>query len=135
MDLRNLTLSPELIPLLFHIDTMFSTAPRPIASRLLISCTLLPLVLIRVDKISTSSIFSPSRTKSSLISLPLSTTMIFVFCVLSKMFWHMLASLTFLSRPSNTSLLVNSKVVSSANRKLVYLLPPIVIPSWYSSGR
>ena len=60
--------------------------------------------------------------------------MIFVFCVLSKRFLDMLASLTLLSRPSNSSLLVHSKVVSSANRKLVSLLPPIVIPSWFSSS-
>ena len=41
--LGDLTLIPKLIPLLFPIDTMFCTAPRPIASRLLIFCALLPL--------------------------------------------------------------------------------------------
>ena len=100
---------------------------------LLLSCALLPLVLIRdprKTKRSTSLIFSPSIMKSSFISMSLSTTMIVVFCVLSKRFWDMLAYLTFLSRPSNSSLLVQSKVVSSGNRILVSLLLPIVIPSW-----
>ena len=87
-----------------------------------------------VDKLASSSIFSPSLTKSSFLSLRLSTTTIFVVCVLRNMCWDLLASLTRLNRACNSSLLVHSKVVSSANRKLVSLLSPIVIPSWCISN-
>ena len=50
-----------------------------------------------------------------------------------SMFWDLLTYLTRLSRANNSSLHVHSKVVSSAYRKLVSFLPPIVIPSWCSS--
>ena len=113
-------------PRLFQMWDMLCTVDLAIASLLLISMVLSPLLLIIEPKYSnwfTTSILFPAMVKSVLL-LSLSTTIIFVFLVFRRRSFSSLACLMRFNESISSSLLLQTRVVSSAYLGFVIFLPP-----------